>query len=154
MKKILALLICTLLIFGITACGEEYADTNGTDDYTLQTITDEDIINLATGASGLGYRETNLGALKSSEYYSKNFNGVEQIYLTDFIMKSDVEIYIGHLNVESGNFRLCVINEDEIIFDVPLDSFGETYRFEDLKGTFAVHVAGESAKFEFYIEVQ
>ena len=143
-----------MIVVSLASCGEKYEDTNGTEDYTLQTITDDDIINLRTGSSGLGYRETNLGALKSSEYYSKNFNGVEQIYLTDFIMKSDVEIYIGHLNVESGNFRLCVVNDDEIIFDVPLDSFGETYRFEDLKGTFAVHVAGESAKFEFYIEVQ
>ena len=135
-------------------CGEEYEDTNGTDNFSLQTITDEDIIHLQTGASGLTYKESNLGGLSSSEYSSKNFNGVEQIYLTSFILPSDIYVYIGHLNVESGNFKLVVINNDEIIKEIPLDTFGEEFYFENLEGDFSIHVAGESAKFEFHIQVE
>ncbi len=154
MKRLLCMILCILLLTGITSCGKTYEDTNGENDFTLQSITDEDIINLATGSSGLSYKETNLGSLHSSEYYSKNHNGVDRIYHTDFIAKSDVSVYIGHMSVESGNFRLCIVNDGEIIFDIPLDSFNETFYFEDLRGEFGVHVAGESAKFEFYIEVQ
>ena len=154
MKKLLSVLLVACMCLALTGCGMEYEDTNGEDDFTLQTITDDDIINLSTGASGLSYTEEHLGELiHSSEYSSKNFNGVEQIYLTNFIGKSDVEVYIGHMNVESGNFKLVVINNDEIIQEIPLDSFNESFYFKDLKGNFSVHVAGECAKFDFHIEI-
>lgn len=155
MKKFLPVILVFCLCLALTGCGPEYEDTNGEDDFTLQTITDEDIIHLSTGASGLTYTEQNLGDfLHSSEYSSKNFNGVEQIYLTSFIGKSDIEIYIGHMNVESGNFKLVIINNDEIIQEIERDTFNETFYFEDLKGDFSIHVAGESAKFDFHIDVQ
>lgn len=153
MKKIWTLLFVLLLCFSLAGCSKEYEDTNGDDDFTLQTITDENIIHLETGASNLTYKESKIGALKSAEYSSKNFNGVEQIFLTSFWGKSDVEIYIGHMNVKKGNFKLAVIHNDKIIKEIPLDAFGETYLFEDLDGTFSVHIAGESAAFEFYIDI-
>lgn len=153
MKRIMSLILVLSMCFMLTACGEEYEDTNGEDNFSLQTITDENIINRDIGASGLGYEEISVGDITSTEYESNNFNGVEELYLTNFIGKSDIHVYIGHLNVESGNFRLVVINDDKIIKDIPLDAFGETFYFEDLKGTFAIRVAGESAKFDFHIEV-
>ena len=153
MKFLLTITIVAMLT--LVGCGTQYEDTNGAEDFSLQTITDENIIKLETGASGLSYTEEKLGDLiSSSEYSSKNFNGVEQIYLTNYLLPSDVEVYIGHLTVEQGNFRLVVINNDEIIFDIPLDAFGETFRFEDLTGPFSIHVAGESAEFDFYIDIR
>ena len=153
MKKITSILLALLLCFTLCGCGETYEDTNGNNNFKLQTITDQDIIHLKTGSSNLTYKETNIGGIKSSEYKSKNFNGVEQLYLTDYIMKSDVCIYIGHMSVNSGNFRLVVINNDEIIKDIPLDVFGEEFWFYDIKGPFSIHVAGESANFTFHMEV-
>lgn len=155
MKKFLSLLLIVCMCFSLVACGTEYEDTNGEEDFTLQTITDEEIINLGTGASGLAYTEKHLGnVIYSSEYSSKNFNGVEQIYLTNFIGASDISVYIGHMSVESGNFKLVAVNNDEIIHEFDLDTFGETFYFEDLTGSFSIHVAGESAVFEFHIEIQ
>lgn len=154
MKKLLSLILVICVCFICTGCGTEYEDTNGADNFTLQTITDDEIINLSTGASGLTYKESNLGAfLHSSEYSAKNFNGVEQIYLTNFIGKSDIQVYIGHMNVESGNFKLVVINNSKIIHEFDLDTFNETFYFEDLKGDFSIHVAGECAKFDFHIDI-
>lgn len=155
MKKISSIILITLLSFMLIACGKQYEDTNGDNNFDLQTITDQNIILLDTGSSGLSYSEQNLAdILYSSEYSSKNFSGVEQLYLTNFVLPSDVEITIGHMDVTKGNFKLVVINNDQIIFEIPLDSFGETFRFEDISGTFSVHVAGESAAFEFYIDIQ
>ena len=154
MKKLLSLILVICVCFMCTGCGTEYEDTNGADNFTLQTITDDEIINLSTGASGLTYTESDLGSfLHSSEYSAKNFNGVEQIYLTNFIGKSDIQVYIGHMTVESGNFKLVVINNSKIIHEFNLDTFNETFYFEDLKGDFAIHVAGESAKFDFHIDI-
>ncbi len=153
MKKIISLLLLCCLCFILTGCGTEYVDTNGEDNFELETITDENIVNLDLGASGLSYEELNIGGLHSSEYSSKNFNGVERIYLTNFIGKSDVRVYIGHMNVESGNFKLVIVNNDEIIHEFPVDTFNEEIWFEDLTGDFAIHVVGESAKFDFHIQV-
>ena len=153
MKKLRSMFLVSAMCAILVACGEKYEDTNGTDNFSLQTITDDDIIHLSTGASGLTYSEQNLGGIHSSEYSSKNFNGVEQLYLTSFIAKSDVEIYIGHMSVESGNFKLVVINNEKIIQEIPLDTFNESFYFEDLEGDFSVHVAGESAKFDFHIDI-
>lgn len=153
MKRLLSIILVCCMCFVLTGCGPEYEDTNGEDNFKLQSITDDDIINLATGASGLTYKEQNIAGLHSSEYSSKNFNGVEQLYLTSFIAKSDVEIYIGHMSVESGNFKLVVINNEKIIREIPLDTFNKSFYFEDLEGDFSVHVAGESAKFDFHIDI-
>ena len=153
MKKFLTLIFICCMCFTFVGCGTEYADTNGEDNFELETITEENIINLETGASGLSYTETQLGDIYSTEYSSKNFNGVERIYLTNFIGKSDIRVYIGHMNVKSGNFKLVVINNDEIIHEFPLDTFNEEIWFEDLTGDFAIHVVGESAEFDFHIQI-
>ena len=77
MKKITILLAAILyLCFSLAACTTAYEDTNGADDFTLQTITDENIIHLETGSSGLNYTEEHLGdIIHSSSYSAKNFNG-------------------------------------------------------------------------------
>lgn len=153
-KKMFIFLLAAMMCFSLTACGEEYEDTNGADDFSLQTITDENIIKRDIGASGLSYSEEELGAgLESSEYYSDNFNGVEQIYLNTYFGKSDVTVYIGTMSVEKGNFKMAVILNDEIIKEIPLDTFNEIFYFEDISGDFSIVVAGESADFEFSINV-
>lgn len=143
-----------LLCIMLTACGTEYADTNGADDYTLQTITDEQIVDLSTRASGLSYLEQNFGGgIYSTEYSSKNFNGVEEIYLTNYILPSSFYIYVGYLNVDSGNFKLAIVNNDEVIREVPIGTFNEQIYFEDIVGSFAVRLAGESAAFHLNIDI-
>ena len=153
MMKMKCFILLTLMCLMLTGCGEEYEDTNGEDNYKLQTITDANIINLETGSSGLSYEELDLGLLHSSEYSAKNFNGVDRIFTTTLIGKSDIRVYIGHMNVEKGNFKMVVINNDKIIHEFDLDTFNEEFYFEDLSGDFSIHVAGESAAVDFHIEV-
>ncbi len=155
MKRLAILAAAMLLCVGLAGCGTEYADTNGADDFSLQTISDEEIINLSVGASGLGYSEESIGdSIFSTEYSSKNFNGVEQIFLTNYLLPSDVRVYIGYLNVSSGNLRLVAVNNDEIIKEIPIDSFNEEFVFEDISGSFAINLAGESAEFDLNLRVE
>lgn len=153
MKKFTQFILIFGMCLALVGCGDEYEDTNGEDNFSLQTITDENIINKDIGASNLTYEELSAGDITSTEYKSKNFNGVEEIYLTNFIGKSDIHVYIGHMDVKSGNFKLAVVCDDKIIDEIPLDAFGDTYYYEDLEGTFAIRLAGESADFSFHIEV-
>ena len=152
MKKTLATLLAVGLCFGLTGCGTVYEDTNGEDDYSLQTITEENIVNLDLGASGFAHEKTEAFGVTSEEYKSKNFNGVERLYLTNFIAKSDVNIYVGHFNLKKGNIRLVCVLDGKIIKDIPVDTFAEIIRFEDIKGTFEIMIAGESANFSLNID--
>ena len=154
MKKSILLILALCMILSLAGCGTQYEDTNGSDDFTLQTITDQNIVNLDLGASGLSYTEEDLaGFLFSSSYSATNFNGVEQIFLTNCLTPSDFDVYIGHMVVKEGNFHWAVVNNREIIYEIPLDAFAETFRFEDLTGSFSIHVAGESAAFDFFIDI-
>lgn len=155
MKKIWALLPAAVLALALAGCGTEYVDTNGDDDFTLQTITDENIVKLDLGASGLTYSEQEFGfGITSTEYSSKNFNGVEEIYLTNYIFPSSFYIYVGYLNVSSGNFKLAVVNNDEVIREIPIGTFSEQIYFEDIQGSFAIRLAGESAAFQLNIDTE
>ena len=156
MKKLIATTLAIALLICLAGCSStQYKDTNGPDDFSLQTITDDDIIHLTLGASGMVYEETSLAdVITSSEYHSKNFNGVERIYETTCLLPSDISVYIGHMDVKSGNFKLVAVNEDQIIHEFDPDAFGETFLFEDLKGSFSIIAAGESAAFSFYLDVQ
>ena len=149
---LISMILFAILLFGCST--EKYEDTNGADNYTLQTITDENIVKMNVGGAGMSRSETKLGPITSVEYSSKNFNGVYEIDQTNFILPSDVSVYVGHMNVKSGNFKLAIVNDDAVIFEIPLDSFGDTYYFEDLKGHFAIRAAGESAAVEFFVEMR
>ena len=48
---------------------------------------------------------------------------------------------------------LVIVEDDKIIHEFEPGVLGETYYFEDLKGTVQLMVAGESANFSFYIDV-
>ena len=155
MKKRSVMILAVCLLFVLAGCGTQYEDTNGSDNFALQTITEQNIINLDLGASGLSFTEEELGDVVSSSGYSaKNFNGVQQLYLTNCLLPSNIEVYIGHMTVTKGNFRLVVVNNDEIIRDIPLDAFNESFYFENITGSFAIHVAGESAAFDFYLDIR
>ena len=74
MKKLLCCLFIGCMCFALSGCGgNSYEDTNGADDYSLQTITNENIINMDVGSSGMSYSETKLGGITSTKYSSKNF---------------------------------------------------------------------------------
>lgn len=155
MKKFAVILLMGLLCLALAGCGTIYEDTNGADDYTLQTITDENIVKQDLGASGLNYTEEQYpGGFYSTEYSAKNFNGVHEIYLTNYILPSSFYIYVGYLNVNSGNFKLAIVNNDEVIREIPDGTFNEMIYFEDIQGYFAIRLAGESAAFELNIDTE
>lgn len=153
MKKMIKMVLVSSLLLCLVGCGEKYEDTNGSDNYNLQTIRDSEIIELSVGASGLSYTESEVAGITSKEYSAKNFNGVDRIYHTNFILPSDIRIEVGYVSVKEGNFRVCIINDEKIIDEIPVDAFAQSFYYENLSGDFSIHIAGESAKFEMNIEV-
>ena len=56
-----------------------------------------------------------------------------------------------NFHVNAGNFKMCLVNEGEIVATVEPGLFA-TCRLENLNGTFQLVIAGESADFTFTLD--
>ena len=127
---------------------EHIEDTNGPDDYTLTTITDQQIIDRSTGCLNV---KTKTGLLSDMvEFSSDKFTGVYEIMYNNYIGSVDVLLNLYDFTVTSGNFKMCVVNEEEIVAVLEPDDMVE-YLLEDVSGTVRLVIAGESAEFSFKI---
>lgn len=128
---------------------EHIEDTNGLDDYTLTTITDEDIINQEMGALNV---KMSTGMLNDGITFSSDkFTGVYEVFLTNFFLDSDFLMNITGFYVNGGNFKMALVNNDEIVAVIEPDMFAEC-QLTDLNGSFSLVIAGESADFEFTLD--
>ena len=151
LKKIL-LGIGIILVLGIFAVSmltsdiEHIEDTNGADNYSLQQITDDNIIKKDIGALNLS--ETRSVLSNMPVYSSEKFTGVSEIYMTNIIgNRFDITVY--NMVVHAGNVKIVLVHNDEIIHEFKLNELTETYTLKNPEGAVALRIAGESADFEF-----
>ena len=145
MKKILFILITLSLVF-LTGCGH-IEDTNGQDDFSLETISEDDIISNSSSASTVSFTKT-VG--NKTEVSIKKFSGVKSIYKK---YSADGE-YTFDFDVKcnSGNLAVFLVYDDEIVKIIPVNETSSfSYSFE---GTFEVKIAGESANLEITFVVE
>ena len=156
MKKVLGLIMALGFAVMAAGCGVEIADTNGPDDYSLATITEENIINQDMGASSYSMSpgsEDEEYMVKSTKFKGKEFSGVAQLYMTNYIGKSDVTVDVSNLTVNSGNFALYAVLDGEIVHEFKNGELMETFELKDINGTFELVIAGETADFKFWANV-
>ncbi len=154
MKKFKKILVPALIVIFVAVCGiwmfssdaEHIEDTNGADNYSLQQITDSNIINM--DISALNYSESTDNITNTTTYSSDKFTGVAEIYRTN-ITANRFDITVNHAQVNSGNFRLVLVHNDEIVHEFTLNELVQTYTLENPNGTVSLRIAGESADFMF-----
>ena len=133
----------------LTSDLEHIEDTNGPDNYALTTITDENIVKQDMGALNV---KKSTGPLNDGITFSSNkFTGVYRVFQTNFLFDSDFLMQLAGFNVNSGNFKMAVVNNGEIIATVEPGLF-VTCELSDLNGSFELVIAGESADFEFTLD--
>lgn len=147
---ILAIAIVAYFAYSMLTSDLEYIeDQNGPDDYTLAVITDENIIKQDMGALNISM---STGLLNDGvTFKSDKFTGVYRVFLTNFLFDSDFLMDVTGFYVNSGNFRMCIVNDGKIIADVEPGMFA-TCELSDLNGSFELIIAGESADFEFSLD--
>ncbi len=151
LKKILfpvgiVIFIVVFAIWMFSSNIEHIEDTNGSDNYQLQQITDSNIINMDIGA--LNYKEHTDAITNTTTYSSDKFTGVAEIYTTN-IIGNRFDITINHAQVNSGNFKIVLIHNNEIVHEFKLNELTQTFTLEKPNGTVALRIAGESADFMF-----
>ena len=144
------ILVAVCAISFLTSNLEHIEDTNGTENYSLQTITDSNIIKRDIGAMGL---KTSSDSISNVTTYSSNkFTGVEEIYGSN-ILGNRFEITVNHARVDSGNFKIVLLEDDKIVHEFELNELTQTYVLENPNGYISLRIAGESADFklDYYV---
>ena len=156
MKKLLCLIMALGFAIMASGCGVEIADTNGPDDYSLATITEENIANQDMGASSYsispGSEDENY-MVNPTKFKGSEFSGVAQIYMANYVGKSDVYVDVSNLTVDSGNFALYALLDGKIVHEFKIGELMETFEMKDIKGSFEIVMAGETADFKFWANV-
>ena len=140
------ILVGYFVISMLTSNLKHIEDTNGADNYNLQQITEYNIINMDIGA--LNLTESNELFNNLPTYKSDKYTGVSEIYMTN-IWGNRFDITLYNLRVKSGNFKVVLLHNDEIVHEFKLNELLESYTLENPNGTVSLRIAGESADFEF-----
>lgn len=156
MKKKLPLIgaVIFVIVFAVMMFSspkiEHVEDTNGAENYRLQTITDSNIVLRDIGAKGL--KKTTNNITDTTEYKADKFTGVEEIYGVN-IKGNRIDITMTNLQVDSGNFKAVVLHNDEIVHEFKLNEMMETFTLKNPDGYVAIRIAGESADFYLTYDV-
>lgn len=151
-KKIIPLVCAVVLVvvavfWFLDSDLKHIEDTNGPDDFTLQTITDENIVSRDMGALNVGKKKGLLTG-DTVTYHSDCFTGVYEVY-GENIITNRYEITVNHARVDAGNFKMVLLVDDEIVHTFTLNELTQTFVLEDVRGFVSLRIAGESADFQF-----
>lgn len=150
MKKFLCLLLL-FMVFGLTSCSH-IEDTNGPDDYSLETFSDEDIIYGSSTSTTFMVLETYsvLNGKSTGSYSVGKLSGVITVLEDDWSnrkLKFDIKF-----TCESGNAVVAVVSNNQIVRkieanqDVIFEVVNSGYEYE-------IVLVGESAKVELKYEI-
>ena len=148
-KLFVPVILIVVIIAGIMLFNtdlEHIEDTNGADNFELQTITDEDIAKIEMGSLNVGVSTNNITNM--NEISSSKFTGVYEVLYTNLIGKSDFLLNIYDFQVNGGNFKMVVVHDGEIVHTITPEN-AEGFLLEDISGTVSLVIAGESADFSF-----
>ena len=149
---VIALVVLAVALVGMGSKfgGTYYEDTNG-DDFTLQTITDDNIINQDLDSTGL---VGNVSAQTGEEtFLGENFSGVEIIRSKSYSGET-LKIYANKVYVSEGNFRMVVVHDGEIVHEFKLNETSQEFVLQNADGKYDVVVAGEVADCSLDVEIE
>lgn len=138
-----------IIVFAVWMLGsdlEHIEDTNGAENFELQTITDDNIIKMDTGA--LNLKESADSITNTTTYSSDKFTGVAEIYGNN-IWGNRFDITINHARVDSGNFKIVLLEDEKIVHEFKLNELTQSFTLENPSGYISLRIAGESADFQF-----
>ncbi len=164
MKKTLITICCMAicLMLALTGCSipDHIEDTNGADDYSLQQITEDDVVALNMGTRGsisesqMSFDFGDVAITNGVKYSASKFTGVYLLYTTTLFKGSDIHVMLGNFKITGGNFAFYVVFDGKIVGQVTPSGEGlSEFILEDVDKTASLEyiIAGESAGFEFVI---
>lgn len=141
------------VVFGILillgGCSRHTPDTNGKNNFSLTSISLQDII---TGNSCVKSGATRVRKNNVTDIHVRKFSGVETVQ-TFQLNGAALELSIG-VNVESGNLKVLVCNEHEILKEIFVNEGVQTVNLPPMSDTVYLKVGGESAEYKMSFEYE
>ena len=140
LRVISLILICALTLVTLVACFDHIEDTNGEEDFSLVTITDEDFIQYSHSLVSNNSVRTEIG--NRTKLKIGKISGIDIIEEFSVFGSGSVTISM-NMSVTSGNCRLVLVHNEQIVYDFNIngeDSFVATER-----GHYYLKIGGESA---------
>lgn len=134
--------VCSLLLIMTLAASCSslmIEDTNGDEDSSLATLTDEDILNGYSSISVNSFKTTSNGVTKLSV---KQFSGVQTVGM---IKSGGGTAFKASVELNSGNLEVVLVKDGEITHRIPVNE--ETEIILDQNSAYELKIAGESADF-------
>lgn len=148
-KLISHLIIIICLSIFITGCSYgQIEDTNGDEDFSIETISDEKIKKGPNTRFVIKSKRTNKNNISTVKI--EKFSG---IYLLKTTKVSNQTLTFNiDSTVEKGNFRIVIVKDKEIIKDF-LINCSDSHTIDNAVGNYLLKIVGESAKFTIDFEI-
>ncbi len=148
MKRVIFILTVILCMSLLCSCVSHIEDTNGEDDYSLCSLTDEDIID---GVSSLMQGSMSNKRNDRGSMSVQKFSGVQTI--DSINVRGAEETLTCTVNVESGNLRVVIVKDGKIFADLAVDGIKDSVTLTE-SGKYELKIAGESACFEIEYKIK
>ena len=148
-RKILCLIFCLAMVLSLASCTVGHIkDTNGENDLSLGTIDDERLLKgVSSYVQNMAVKSEKDGIIT---YKANKFSGVYVLKKIPYAVGKQMTIKTDII-VEEGNFRAVLIQNGEIIKDLPLGESQITI-IDEPRRDYEIRIAGESAKFNLQLE--
>lgn len=160
---VIAFLLCVVVFcvaMSLWADSRQIEDTNGADNYALQTITDADLISLDTSSTassvehgtygnGSGVSQNGVADYDVIKYSSERTSGIQVMQATK--VSKDTLILTINNKVEAGNCKIVIVVDGGIYSEIQLNT-DNTIELNNMKDKEVFVVIGcESAKLDLEI---
>lgn len=150
MKKIISTILVAILVLSLCSCNFGHIeDTNGENDHTLCSLTEEDLLS---GSNSFVQNVATKSRVGNKITYKVNkFSGVNTIANEYFSNEAELTIDTCFV-LSQGNARIAVIVNGEISCDIPVGESTTTIAVP-ADTSVVIRLAGESAGFDLSIEL-
>lgn len=117
-----------------------YNDTNGPDDYSLQALTDQDILR------GINARTIMSATVTHNDVttcMAQTMHGVDDLFKTT--LDYETRKITVSCKINKGNARLVLVVNDEIVHEFALNQENQHFTLENISGKICLRLAGEDA---------
>ncbi|MBR2446750.1 MAG: hypothetical protein IKB28_08840 [Clostridia bacterium] len=150
MKRYWIIGLILAMCLGLAACGQ-IEDTNGEQDYSLATITEEQLVKGTNSSSKVGFLHTQIN--DSHTFKVNKFSGVEAIESVRATENTKSITFLVECTRKSGNLYVYVRCDGQIVGDFEIGARDDLVLENPAPGKYELCVAGESASYELSVTI-
>lgn len=150
MKRYWIIGLILAVCLGLVACGQ-IEDTNGENDYSLATLTNEDLLKGASSSTQVGFLHTQINDTHTVKV--SKFSGVEVLESVRATESIKSITFLVECTRKSGNLYVYVRCDGQIVGDFEIGAKDELVLDNPAPGKYELCVAGESASYELSVTI-